>query len=170
MATSYTQSATSTFTLSHARYIASKVATDLLRFQRLYGSPIDQWINDYEGELTLMLKHDVVGDVVYGFKRNGKWTAASVRYQALAGGVLLVDDDPGKIRPGIDVAGASFTSFMSYNQNWWDLTDGERAAIKLASPVDRSSGTSPNLEAGQWHSDLSYSAAGRGLGRSSVRL
>lgn len=169
MSFSQTTTTSNTFTLTHAKYIASKVATDLLRFQRLYGSPSDKWINDYEGELTLMLKHDAVSAVTYGFKRNGKWTEAAVRYQALGGGMLTADDDPGKIRPGLDIAGASFTSFMEYSPNWWALTDDERKAVKKESPVDRSTGDTPPLEVGYWEGDLTYGAAGRGLGRSSVR-
>lgn len=169
MTFSQTSTTTSTFTLTHARYIASKVATDLLRFQRLYGKPTDKWINDYEAELTLMLKNDAISAVTYGFKRNGKWTEAAVRYQALPGGSIAVDDDPGKIRPGLDIAGASFTSFIEYSQKWWNLTQSERDSVKKESPVDRSTGDVPPLETGHWESDLTYGAGGRGLGRSSVR-
>jgi hypothetical protein len=45
MSSSYTTTDTESFTLVHARYIASKVATDLKRFQRFYGSPSDAWID-----------------------------------------------------------------------------------------------------------------------------
>src|SRR5687767_2936138 len=111
MSYTYTQSGTETFTLLHARILASRVATDLRRFQRFYFAPADQAIADYEMELAQMLKNDVVETVIYGFKRYGKWTEATVRYMALPGGTLAADDDPGKIRPGLDVAGATFTSF-----------------------------------------------------------
>src|ERR1043165_4277973 len=111
MSATYSQSFSETFTLLHARQIASKVATDLRRFQRFYNSPSDRWIADYELEITYLLKHDVVSEVVYGFQRNGKWTEAAVRYRALAGGTLVADDDPGKIRSGLDITGATFTSF-----------------------------------------------------------
>ena len=75
---SYTTTETSTFTITHARYIASKVATDLKRFQRFYGSPSDDLINRYEGELAGLLKHDAVDNVVYGLQRISLWTPASV--------------------------------------------------------------------------------------------
>jgi hypothetical protein len=107
--------------------------------------------------------------VTYGFKRGGKWTEAAVRYRALAGGILVSDDDPGKIRPRLDVAGASFTSFLSYNSNWWSKTPAERLAIENACPFQRTSGTEPPLESGYWTDDLNYIAGGRGLGRSTVR-
>jgi Bacterial HORMA domain family 1 len=166
----YTSTETSSFTITHARYIASKVATDLKRFQRFYyGLPNDDLIDRYEGELAGLLKHNAVDIVVYGFQRNSLWTPASVRYRAIPGGSLLADDDPGKIRPGIDVSGARFTSFLSYSNSWWDLTQAERDTIRKGLPINRSTGSSPDLETGAWSDDLSYSAGGRGLGRSSVR-
>ena len=166
---SYTYSHTETFTVTHARYIASKVATDLKRFQRFYESPSDTWIDNYEGELVGLLKYEAIDNVVYGFKRNGLWTPASVRYRALPGGSLAADDDPGKIRPGIDVAGASFTSFLSYSSSWFALPSSERDKIEQTLPFQRSSGTAPGLETGYWADDLNYLAGGRGLGRSTVR-
>ena len=38
---SYTVSQTNTFTVTHARHMAAKVAADLKRMQRLYGQPSD---------------------------------------------------------------------------------------------------------------------------------
>ena len=166
----YTTNESETFTLLHARYIASKVATDLKRIQRFYqGVPSDGTIELFEKELAVLLKHDVVGSVIYGFKRNGKWTEATVRYTALPGGTLQADDDPGKIRPNLDVAGATFTSFLGLNVNWSKLTAAQQAAIEAESPVQRADGSAPPLESGFWVDDLSYSAAGRGLGRATVR-
>lgn len=167
MTVSYTTS--ETFTIVHARKIACKVATDLKRFQRFYGRPADSWIDDYEAELVELLKYDVVATVAYGFQRNGKWTEAAVRYKALPGGGLVPDDDPGKIRPNLDVSGASFTSFLTYNSRWAGLSGNERAAIAAACPFRRSSGDEPGLEAGYWEVDRTYTAGGRGLARSSVR-
>ena len=94
MSISYTTTTVETFSVVHARYLASKVATDLKRFQRFYNSPTDTWIDQFEGELIELLKHDVVDNVIYGFQRNTQWTEATVRYTALPGGVLSADDDP----------------------------------------------------------------------------
>src|SRR3990167_5227043 len=116
MSNSYSVTDVETFTLAHARKIGSKVATDLLRFQSLYnGVPSDATIDSYEKEIVEFLRHDVVESVEYGFKRDDKWTEAAVRYRALPGGTLVADDDPGKIRTRLDIAGASFTSFLSHN-------------------------------------------------------
>lgn len=166
---SYTTTSTDSYTVTHARYVASKVATDLKRFQRFYNSPSDGWIDMYEKELVGLLKYDAVDNVVYGFQRNALWTPASVRYRALPGGTLMADDDPGKIRPGVDIAGAHFTSFLSYSSSWFALPLDERTRIEEALPIQRTTGSSPSLETGSWVDDLGYSAGGRGLGRSSVR-
>ncbi len=167
---SYTTSSTQTSTITDAKYLASKVATDLARFQRFYGSPSDKDIADYESELTTFLKHDAIDNVVYGFKRNGLWTLASVRYVVLPGGVLQVDDDPGRIRANLDIAGASFTSFLSYSSKWFGRREEDRARIKASLPFSRTTGNSPNLEQGQWVQDKNYSSGGLGLGRSTVRI
>jgi hypothetical protein len=170
VSTSYTTNLSESFTLLHAREIASKVGTDLRRFQRFYnGVPTTARIENYEKELAILLKHDVLESVVYGFKRNEKWTEASVRYVALPGGTLMADDDPGKMRPNLDVTGAVFGSFTDYNSGWWALSSAERDAIIAQMPFKRADTETPSLEAGYWQHDLSYSAAGRGLGRSIVR-
>ncbi|MBN8183119.1 hypothetical protein [Roseibium aggregatum] len=166
---SYSISGTQTSSITNARRLASKVATDLARFQRFYRSPSDKSIADYEAELTLLLNYDAVDNVVYGFKRNGLWTLASVRYVALPGGVLQTDDDPGRIKANLDISGASFTSFLSYSSNWFARSSEERANIKKQLPFDRTTGESPNLERGQWIQDKNYSSGGLGLGRSTVR-
>jgi len=168
MTSSWSYSATESFTLSHAKKIASKVATDLHRFQRFYGSPSNASIAAYEGELIELLKNDVLGVVTYGFKRNGLWTLATVRYKSIAG-ELACDDDPGKIVARVDVNGAAFSSFLEYNARWFGLTSQQQAAIKNQLPFERTNGTSPTLERGSWADDLTYAAGGRGLSRSTVR-
>jgi HORMA domain-containing protein len=167
MSMSYTTN--DTFSIIHARRIASRVATDLLRFQSFYGLPSDKSIDDYEEELAVLLNHDVLAWVEYGFQRNGKWTEAAVRYTALPGGTLVASDDPGKIRPNLDVAGAQFTSFLDYNSNWCKKSEAERAAIAAQRPFTRGTGSEPPLESGYWASDLNYTAGGRGLGRATAR-
>lgn len=164
----YTTTQTETFTIVHAKYLASKVATDLKKFQRFYtDGPTDAWIDQYERELAVFLKYKAVKWVVYGFKRGDKWTEASVRYTMLADGTLANDDDPGKIRPGLDVSGAKFSSFMSYDYS--ALTDQQRKTLEGELPFQRGDGSVPELEVGYWADDLNYGAGGRGLGRATVR-
>jgi hypothetical protein len=164
----YTTTQTETFTIAHAKYLASKVATDLKKFQRFYtNGPTDEWIDKYERELAVMLKYKTLNWVVYGFKRGEKWTEASIRYTMLPNGSLASDDDPGKIRPGLDVSGATFTSFLRYDYS--GLTDEQRRALGRELPFERGSGSAPELEAGYWADDLNYGAGGRGIGRATVR-
>lgn len=164
---SYTESAT--FTITHARHMAAKIATDLKRIQRLYGSPSDQDIAGYEAEATALMKAGYLESVSYGFQRSGSWIEPTLVYAArdLAGG-SAGDDDPGRIRPGKDVSGASFTSFLSYTAAFFGLTQAERDAFKGGLPFQRVSGTEPPV-LGYLAADRTYSAGGRALDRSSVR-
>ena len=168
---SFSVTASASFTITHARYLSSKVATDLKRLQGLYRKydPSNAEIDSYEAELAYLLKHDAVGSVIYGYQRNGVWTPACVRYTVDANGSIQADDDPGKLRPGHDIVNARFTSFLSYSASWSDRTASERAAIEEASPLQRISGSTPGLERGYWADDRSYSAGGRGVARSTVK-
>lgn len=168
MSSSYTDTTTETFTILHARHLASKVATDLQKFHRFYnGQPSLEWIEKYEKELTVLLKYKAVSSVVYGFKRNGKWTEAAVQYTVTADGTLVSNDDPGKIRPGLDITDAAFTSFLHWNTS--HLSTDESAALDKELPFSRDTTDVPQLEAGYWANDLNYAAGGRSLGRATVK-
>lgn len=167
MSNSYTYTATETFTFTHAKYIAAKVAADLLRFNRFYNSPTAESIDKYEEELTALLREDYLGNVTYGFQKNSKWIEA-LRYHALPGGSLVGDDDPGKIRPGIDVSGAYFTSYLNRNDRWHKLLQAQKDAFEAKLPFKRVGADEPPLENGVWSHSHTYSAGGRGIGRSTI--
>ena len=95
---------TTTFTITHARHMAAKVAADLKRMQRFYGRPFDSDITSYESEIVEMLKAGYLGTVTYGFKRDGDWIEPGLRYTAreLAGDAA--NDDPGRVRPAQTLA------------------------------------------------------------------
>lgn len=166
---SYTYSESQTFTLTHARHMAAKIATDLKRIQRFYGSPSDNDIRMYEEEAVLFMKAGYLAKVAYGFQRGGAWIEPTVSYTArdLAGGVAN-DDDPGKIRPGMDVTGAHFTSFMSYSAAYSSASQSELENLAASRPFIRGSGQEPAVS-GYLESDRTYSAGGRALDRNSVR-
>jgi hypothetical protein len=168
MSYSFTTTETKTFTLTHARHLAAKVAADLKRLQRLYGNVSDERITQFEGEATELLRQGYLGTVTYGFKRDGSWIEPTLRYTAneLANGDK--DDDPGRVRPGVDVSGASFHSYLTYSAAWWVLTADERATIKGGLPVQRTDQTEPQVN-GYFVDDKTYSSGGRSLGRASVR-
>lgn len=168
MSSSFTYTQSTSFTVVHARHMAAKVATDLLRFQRFYGRPSDDEINAYEAELVALLKEDYLRAITYGFKRDGKWVEA-LRYRGLSGGVLVADDDPGKLRPGADVSGCPFSSFLEYNGRWFALTDADQQQFRKTLPFQRTTMAEPGIEAGYWSEDLNYSAGGRILSRGIIK-
>ncbi|ELQ6018623.1 hypothetical protein ACN5OL_003977 [Cronobacter sakazakii] len=165
---SYTVAETQTFSVTHARHMAAKVATDLRRMSRFYGYPSDADIESYEAELVVFLKAGYLGEVTYGFKKNNNWIEPTLRYTA---GDLLssgIDDDPGKIRPGKDVSGATFYSFMTYSSKYINATQSEKDNALKELPFKRVSAQTPGID-GYLENDKTYSAGGRALTRTSVR-
>jgi hypothetical protein len=149
--------------------MAAKVATDLKRMQRFYGSPSDQAIAEYETEVVELLKAGYLGTVTYGFYRDNKWIEPTLRYSARdLAGASANDDDPGRIRPSADVSGAKFHSYLTYSAGWDKLSGTERDAFKKRLPFYRGGAPEPGID-GYLTSDRTYSSGGRALDRSSVR-
>jgi len=169
MSYSYTLSETESFTVTHARHMAAKVATDLKRMQRLYGSPSDADIASYEAEIIEFLKAGYLGTVWYGFRRDGNWIEPTLRYTArdLAGSSAN-DDDPGRIKPGSNVTGATFYSYLTYSAAWNKANAAEREAFEKRLRLQRSGAPEPGIS-GYLSEDRIYSAGGRALNRASVR-
>ena len=168
MSYSFTESAT--FTVTHARHMAAKVATDLKRLQRLYpGGPSDTRIAEFETEVVELLKAGYLGTVTYGFRRSGNWIEPALRYTARdLSGMSVNDDDPGKIRASADVTGATFYSYLTYSSAWNSLSPTERDAFKKRMPFYRGDALEPGVS-GYLEDDRTYSSGGRALNRSSVR-
>lgn len=169
MSYSYTTSETTTFTITHARHMAAKVATDLKRMQRLYLEPSDADIAQYEAEVVELLKAGYLGSVTYGFRRDGNWIVPTLRYTAkdLAGGSAN-DDDPGKVPAGANVVGATFYSYLTYTSTWNQLTPIQTDAFKRTLPFQRVGASEPGIN-GYLVEDRTYSAGGQAMNRSSVR-
>ncbi|ENU95837.1 MULTISPECIES: HORMA-1 domain-containing protein [Acinetobacter] len=167
---SYTQSETTTFTLTHAKHIAAKVATDLKRIQRFYQSPNDGHIEQYQNEIIALLKAGYLEKVTYGFKKNGAFIEPAISYtaQELSQNQSVNDDDPGKIRPGANIIGATFSSYLIYSSKWHDLTYSQQQEFEKNLPFQRSEMPEPDIN-GYLENDRTYSAGGRALNRSSVR-
>lgn len=170
MSFSYTVTEAKTFTVTHARHLAAKVATDLKRMQRFYGSPSDTRIANLEGELTELLKCGAVSYVLYGFKKNEAWIEPTLRYEAkdLADGGL--DDDPGRVLPGKNVEGAAFHSYLVHSTAWYQLSEKEREDIESRLPVQRTGAAEPTAGGGLYFADdRTYSSGNRTLARSTLR-
>lgn len=168
MTHSFTFSRSTTFTVTHARYLAAKVSTDLKRMQRFYGSPDDREIAQYELEAIELLKAGYLGTVTYGFRLDGEWIEPTLRYTArsLDGGGR--DDDPGKIRPRANIGGAIFHSYLTYARSWHRLTAAEQDGFRRRLPFRRRGAPEPGVR-GVLISDLRYSSGGRALERFCVR-
>jgi HORMA domain-containing protein len=164
-----TTTESTTFTITHAQYLASKVAADLKRMQRFYDAPSDADISSYEDELAKMLKGGYVDTVTYGFRRNGDWIEPTLRYTARElAGLASADDDPGRIRPHANIDGAAFHSYMTYTRAWDELGESLRIIFGATLPFVRKGAPEPSVN-GYMVDDRTYSAGGRALSRSSVR-
>ena len=169
MSYSYTVTDTITFTRTHARHIAAKVATDLKRMQRFYGEPSDSRIADFESEVVEFLKERLLDTVTYGFQLNGNWIEPTLFYTArdLAGNPAN-DDDPGRIRPGAEIIYASFHSYLTYSAAWNTLSSTEQEDFNRRLPFQRTGAPEPGVS-GYVSVDRTYSAGGRALDRASLR-
>lgn len=166
---SYTLTNTQTFTATHAKHIAAKVATDLKRIQRLYGEPTDNRINNYETEIIELLKKGYIDTVTYGYRRDGKWIEPTLRYTAKdLANTSTNDDDPGRIRPRANIDNASFGSFLTYSSAWDKLTTEEKKNFKATLPFQRGDGDIPGVS-GYFNQDKTYSSGGRALDRSTLK-
>ncbi len=169
MSSSFTFTEATTFTVTHARHVAAKVAADLKRLQRLYGEPSDTSISRYETEAVELLKAGYLGTVTYGYRRNGCWIEPTLRYTARdLAGASANDDDPGRIRPGANVDGASFYSYLTYSAAWDKLSAAEKENFEDGLPFKRSGAPEPAID-GYLSNDRIYSSGGRALDRASVR-
>ena len=169
MSYSYTVTDTISFTRTHARHIAAKVATDLKRMQRFYDEPPDNWIDAFELEVVEFLKEGLLDTVAYGFRRNGSWIEPTLFYTARdLMGVTANDDDPGRVRPGAQTSGASFHSYLTYNSAWNQLTWQQQEEFARGPPFQRTAGSEPGISA-YWSTDRTYSSGGRALDRASLR-
>lgn len=164
---SYTES--STFTVTHARHMAAKVAADLKRMQRFYGSPSDERIAQFEAEATELIRAGYLGTVTYGFQRGGDWIEPTLRYTARdLFGTSASDDDPDRIRPNANVSGATFRSYLAYSAAWYELSQVERDAFDAKLPISRNGAAEPGIS-GLLSSDRTYSSGGKALDRACVR-
>lgn len=169
MSYSYSVSESTSFTLTHARHIAAKVATDLKRMQRFYAAPSDADIEAYQLELTVFLRDGYLETVTYGFRKDDSWIEPTLRYAARdLAGCIADDDDPGRVRPGANISGASFHSYLTYSSAWYQLSTAEEQSFRQQLPFQRTGAPEPTIS-GYICSDRTYSSGGRALERSSVR-
>lgn len=158
-----------TFSSTDAKNLAAKVATDLKRIQRFYGYPSDSDIYDYETEIIELLKDGYLDEVTYGFKRNGNWIEPTIKYEAKDLALASsIDDDPGRIRPGADIDGAIFHSYLTRTSAWSNLTTDEQDKYQDGLPFRRVGAPQPGVD-GYISQDKTYTSGSKSLNRFTVK-
>jgi hypothetical protein len=166
MTSTYTIS--KTFTITHARYVTSKVAADLRQLQLFYGAPPDSQIEAYAEEAALLLRDGYLERVDYGFRRQNPTCGAQwvllLRYFTRNG--TLADNYAGRVPPGVDIRGTHFWSYLTYTAPFFALSESERSKVKAALPIQRTAGREAGFVCGTWGGERSYSSADSGVARS----
>jgi hypothetical protein len=150
---------TTTFTRTHARYLASKVVADLYQCSLLYDQPSSDSIEAYEEELTTLLADGYVATYEFGFKRDEK-RVLSWYYTVGPTGDLEADSRSGSLTRGVAIGSARYFNFLTYSDEWWSLSPTARSGIKEKLPLQRTSGSAPGDGSGRWVIEQSYSAGG----------
>lgn len=164
-----TSTRTTTFTITDARKLASKVEADLYLCSQYYGEPSAAQIHKYAEELAQLLKDGYVRQYEFGFKKDDQ-RIVCFRYTVATNGILQSDDRPGRLFSAADVAGATYYNFLTHSSAWHHLASTERERIERSLPVTRTPGTLPSDGNGYWVSgDKTYSSSSVGLGRSTFR-
>lgn len=168
MSFTMTRTVSESFTLTHAKHLASKVTTDMWRCRQYYGHPSESQINNYGTELALLLRDGYVSSYEFGFQTENQ-RIISWRYIAQDSELSAADDRPGGIVSGVDVSKASFFNQMSYSLKWFILGEEEKKKIQETLPVQRVTKDGPKDGLGYWQNDRQYSSNGVSLPRSTFR-
>lgn len=164
-----TRTATESFTLTHAKYLASKVTSDMWRCKQIYAQPSESEINNYGTELALMLRDGYVSIYEFGFQQEGQ-RILSWRYGVDASGNLSATDDrPGGVVSGVDIRLATFFNQMTRSSAWSRLSEEERTKVETGLPFKRVTKDGPQDGRGYWQEDRSYAANGVSLARKTFR-
>jgi len=154
----------STFTIIHARYLASKAAADMHLCAQYYGKPSEQEIREYAEELAQYLNAGYLEEYEFGFTKHGK-RIVTWRYKVDANGNLTTDDRPGKVVPYVDITGAAYFNYLTQNSRFFDLSQQARADFRARLTVQRTFGDPPADGAGYWTWDRNYFSGGCGFSR-----
>lgn len=167
MSTTYTTS--TTFTRTHARHLAAKVATDLRQCSLLHGSPSPTSIPDYMDELVELLVGGFVSEYEFGFKSNGQ-RIVCWRYVVSSDGTIdSVTGDPGHLYAENIPSDAQYYNFLTYSAAWSALPAAERDKVQSGLPFVRSDGSLPADGNGYWMETRDYGAAGVRISRREYR-
>jgi hypothetical protein len=163
MTSTFSTSTSTSFTITDARYVCSKLGADLGYLNAVYGRPSLTRIDDYVEETAQLLKNGYLDTVDYGFKDGDIWKLR-LRYRATTGGQLL-DVNPGGIRKTIDAAGLSFYSYLRLTSSWYALAKAQQDAFEQTLPFQRGGADEPKLGLGSTTTGHGYGRNGTGVTR-----
>ena len=165
---SYTYTISETFTLTHARRLAARVAADMHQCQRFYGHLTDTQIENYQQELTVLLHSGYVKSCEFGFKnRDGKRVVSWFYTVGPAGN--LEGGRSGGLFPSAEISDAVMFNFLTYSSEWSALSNVEIDKIKASYPVRRTDGEPPQDGNGYWDSSRHYASGGVAITRKEFR-
>jgi hypothetical protein len=166
MTSSYTR--TATFTIIHARHLASKVAADMHLCAQYYGRPSEELIREFAEELAQYLNAGYVKEYEFGFSRDGK-RVVCWRYRVDSNGAVIADDRSGGVVPYVDISAAFFFNYLTRNSRFFELSASQQARFEAELPFQRVEGDPPSDGRGSWLSDRNYFSGGCGLSRETFR-
>jgi hypothetical protein len=152
------------FTIVHARELASRIAADMHLCAVYYSNPSEASIREYAEELAQYLNEGYLEAYEFGYKKNGV-RVVTWRYTVDANGNITTNDRPGKLPACVDISGATFFNHLTQNSAFFALPEYQRSAFKADLPVKRVDGYPPLDGAGYWISDRNYYSGGCGIGR-----
>jgi hypothetical protein len=162
MTNSFTK--TTTFTITHARYLSSKVAADMHICAQYYGYPSEATIRDFAEELAQYISEGYVKEYEFGYQKNNK-RVVTWRYKVDQNGLISTDDRSGKIVPYVDIQGASFFNHLTQSRRFFQLSAAQQARFRSSLPVQRTNGEPPSDGSGYWTSDRNYYSGGQSVAR-----
>jgi Bacterial HORMA domain family 1 len=160
-----TGTTTASFTITEARYVGAKVATDLRLLNSLYGHPALDRIDDFAEEVAVLLRDGYLNYVDYGFKDHSanSWKLR-LRYTATAGGQLR-DSRPGSFPARVAVSGYSFYSYLVYSAKYHALSATQKQNALAGLAITRVTADEPSAGAGTTTGSHGYARNGVGVSR-----
>ena len=165
---SYSYTTTESFTLTHARRLAAKVAADMHQCHRFYGQPTEKQIENYQQELIVLLHGGYVQSYEFGFKTTDGRRVVSWSYTVSPSGDLE-GGRSGGLFSSADISKAVSFNFLTTSTAWSNLPTVERDKIKASYPVHRTDGSPPQDGNGYWDSSRHYASGGLAVTRKEFR-
>ena len=153
-----------TFSITHARHIASRIAGDLRLMSRYYGYPSLSSIDEYLEEIAQLLAKGYLASFEIGYKTAHGRRIYTFFYEVQTDGTLS-DDRSGGFRPGIDVSAGRPFNYLIHSRKWWTIPEAERDAFDNSLPIQRTGQPEPTDGYGYWQEDRTYSAGGASVRR-----